>query len=1517
MPNTNAESFEELRGKKLKVWSAATSRVLVVQDGNAADADATLQIDEGFRDGYGYGVTGGDGADRAVFTVVSLRASRDGREFVFSLQDFTNANTFGLGPGDVVEFSCELGSTISPGGGSFPAWHAALLAEGSAHVIFRGFIDELQRADGTNGSKEFIVRCVDALQWADRQKVFQSVAEGVNIPWCVFNVDDAGDPDRIIAIKRQDASGATFGETFRQGNAKDPAAEKMTVGEILDYFQKSYASLLVDRGILADPADDLFDAAELATFTMTPPKTVFENAGLGSAVRQLIRANIPDHEVTVDPRTRVWHIRPVHADIASGGFAVATGVVTSKRRWSFADTSLFATSGTGSSVRIVHPTDAYKTEVATVDLVNSTDVRISADTSYDYPVGSFFVPMFASSYRPPHVSIDLENDTEGDDLVVNLAGVYSAVNIVGRSQKRERLKVANYVPVGMPAAQIQARLNKAYDTTQEDAVNYFQHRNRRIDRGREGTPGIYVDEFQTIGSGPTAFTRIYFSEADSAFENDHSVPGGVGTQAEWVGAAVNFRTYDGADSETANISAIVTFFNRAGWMDGPTNSLRRFRIDLDRDLLATAVGLKDRVNDGAPDAFELTHSEIYKPANANRRWGVGRYWQVESTTPADEGRLVDTLCPGLVEYPSVFTPNVTVQHTALPAERTTDAPRTFQELVDYFHLTPTTGAPRVWVIEPPEPPRDYFAEFCAQHAADNPPPRDFTLEVDKITQTVRSVRVPSSGYSGLAFFYYGHAEELWLLTDAFEDESQNEQFQTIADAVFRRVSQPHYTGSVPLLGIVPWIRLIDLGFRVSFGSGPTGFNGGVVNDQRRFWSLAQSVEVDFVASRVSLSFDSRGFTDTFQQDLFERQFVSQTAEMKAVKEAAKNTERMQRCLAMRPPPEPPRIKTGCEVAHGTQSVSRKVTTIDPKNQTIGNGETAIGSPGQGSAHAGSVSGTLAFHPTYIVERNLRTGSAFGIHVPTGALVGGSLDGSGKVFTPNPATTPTRQTTVRTLQDFADEISAAFLGLNLATPEEGQTIATDDGATTTTIPLRFAIHNDGRYVGGWIELRPDTSGQARPRYAIASHTATTITLVSAMSETPPLSGVSGTIYPATVPIPGPAFASGAFPFKDASGNWFVASGGSVTKCTESGGVLTATSGSLATNVGFSGATHSLRGTWDFSSATVSGIPGVGVLTTRGDLLTRDASAYKRLARGAANEVLASDGTDLVWKKVNNVLDFKTGGGVELDGSNLIQLKTRARTATMGELVSGVSGVYIDIATTSLAGAMSAADKTKLDGVASSADVTSSALLAALEANGLDAKGELLSHDGTDPVILAPGSNGLPLVAKSSASAGLAYEAVARVGIADAARADHYFTLYAQRSGVWTAGQQIRLLMNSTDNACRVPIPSGKTLEVLDVYAVMYPGATAGTYKFRIGVRSFNDWSNTTSEADYYANAATEWQTTTVSKRLPFQKSWDGTTPLISIAGGSTRSIMPFLEADSGNPADTTTGLMNCLLVCRFV
>src|SRR6185436_3201844 len=41
-----------------------------------------------------------------------------------------------------------------------------------------------------------------------------------------------------------------------------------------------------------------------------------------------------------------------------------------------------------------------------------------------------------------------------------------------------------------------------------------------------------------------------------------------------------------------------------------------------------------------------------------------------------------------------------------------------------------------------------------------------------------------------------------------------------------------------------------------------------------------------------------------------------------------------------------------------------------------------------------------------------------------------------------------------------------------------------------------------------------------------------------------------------------------------------------------------------------------------------------LTTRGDIIYRDATSTTRLAKGAANEVLTSNGTDLVYTKLSD-------------------------------------------------------------------------------------------------------------------------------------------------------------------------------------------------------------------------------------------------------------------------------------------
>ena len=65
-----------------------------------------------------------------------------------------------------------------------------------------------------------------------------------------------------------------------------------------------------------------------------------------------------------------------------------------------------------------------------------------------------------------------------------------------------------------------------------------------------------------------------------------------------------------------------------------------------------------------------------------------------------------------------------------------------------------------------------------------------------------------------------------------------------------------------------------------------------------------------------------------------------------------------------------------------------------------------------------------------------------------------------------------------------------------------------------------------------------------------------------------------------------------------------------------------------------------------------------------------------------------------------MDAYTGGnGIEVSSQNLISAKID--TANANGLAVTTAGFKLDLATTSTAGAMSAADKTKLDGIAAGA------------------------------------------------------------------------------------------------------------------------------------------------------------------------------------------------------------------------
>lgn len=98
---------------------------------------------------------------------------------------------------------------------------------------------------------------------------------------------------------------------------------------------------------------------------------------------------------------------------------------------------------------------------------------------------------------------------------------------------------------------------------------------------------------------------------------------------------------------------------------------------------------------------------------------------------------------------------------------------------------------------------------------------------------------------------------------------------------------------------------------------------------------------------------------------------------------------------------------------------------------------------------------------------------------------------------------------------------------------------------------------------------------------------------------------------------------------------------------------------------------LKTSADTTVWTVDPQPGLGAgdaLTTRGDLLTRDASGYKRLALGTVGQVLTSDGVDVEWAAPmvprsyiqgltysNNVADatndIDIAIGCALDGTNV--------------------------------------------------------------------------------------------------------------------------------------------------------------------------------------------------------------------------------------------------------------------------
>jgi len=154
-----------------------------------------------------------------------------------------------------------------------------------------------------------------------------------------------------------------------------------------------------------------------------------------------------------------------------------------------------------------------------------------------------------------------------------------------------------------------------------------------------------------------------------------------------------------------------------------------------------------------------------------------------------------------------------------------------------------------------------------------------------------------------------------------------------------------------------------------------------------------------------------------------------------------------------------------------------------------------------------------------------------------------------------------------------------------------------------------------------------------------------------------------------------------------------------------------------------------------------------------------------ANVADNDFLKVDGTSIEGRTAAEMRsDLNVADGATANAGTVTSIATTAPIT--GGTITGTGTIGISAATTSAAGSMSAADKTKLDGIDASADVTDATTVNAAGAimhSDLGTKGDLAVGDGVgDVTILGVGTNGHVLTADSSETSGVKWAAASGGG-----------------------------------------------------------------------------------------------------------------------------------------------------------
>jgi len=1215
--------------KKLRITSSGLAGdVFVIQDGTAADATATAKYDNGFRSGMDAAATGLL-HDREYVSLQSLENDDRGRTLTFKVlgrKSWLNGTGSALRvqPNDKVEFWADRGTTTGVSG--FPAWHIDAAGSGQRRV-FLGWVSTVTPSADDNS---VVVVCRDGLWRANDITLNRDAANGLEIPKVVFNprIDSN---DFYFGVKKTNATG---GSTIISTGQPKADNFQLTVSEILQYLQTNYQTALENIGVLPLALSGaLFNSADLTNLTIKPTEIVLENTGFVDGLRAVLNW-VPNVKLLIDHSTGQWRLVPYEASLSSTVTTTTGGeaVIGAGPTYYYYPVASAAGFSGGDRVRMYDSADPAISLLRTV-AATATGQLWFADSQPIFNNGSRVAKVDANALPTVDFSISTGDVTQFD-TALDLEDAYSAVSIYSVNQETTT-KTWTYTAASFAASPYFAA---AWDN-QYESVWKDKDADREADLGADGV-GCKVYRITSTTLSGTAYDTLWIAYEDTQYSADHS-------SGEWNGCSVwvwteNQTAIDRKDSPTTFNIKEQTVVADVG------NGKPGLKVVLNvptGNFLANFPQFYTINAGGTPDRVVLTQSYRFSTTTqSNRRWQVGRKFVINTNNivqPTSSAAHVTTCSPAKVQSDNgtgtsrntpIMTPNLGYPQANL---------NWFGEWTSYANAA-SAGATGIYYV-----PNGFFTQSpvgspCASGTGWQRP-RSFSVTIEQTTTTMRSARYPASGWAGEAYERFNLQREKRIATNAWLYDSQDTEYQDLAQRIFESVSHANTRGNVTLRGIKEHGTLLDLAFRGTLSS--TRHDPGSASTVLGFWGISSSCRLDFEQDVVALAFQRRSPLLDMAIKLFEDVGVELASKVETQRTEIQKMQEELRCLLGSRIDAMPQSICADRVYEPTgRPVPPTIKLPRKDNQQNRINETGFGLTDGGGAY--TTHGGRAYDT---VVRDLR-GTHFLID-GQGAITPGTVSGSEFTRAASSASTP--YGLPERLQDEA-AASLAFMGLDARreahAPIYGHTKAS---STTSAIKVAAPYLTNAATSNALLYLLDFTDRAPRPAYTVSSITGNdTLNLSAAMAEAAPATGVAFVLVPEPVkPIKEADFGSNAIGAYTAAGQEVVyqpgtSAGqlGSLYATTTVSNELTkkATGSATAVDVpvGFAEGnayidiTHKPVGSWNFGTATLTLTTGASLGTV---FAANSSGAVEGLSPGTNGYVLTADSASPLGVK------WAVGGG----------------------------------------------------------------------------------------------------------------------------------------------------------------------------------------------------------------------------------------------------------------------------------